>query len=153
MDHKFSIAGIRLREAHFAINQLFKNEESEPIEIFHTIEIKHRKNDTVLYVHVAVSSDSENQPFHFAVAWEGAFAFEKMPRKENLDRIAHINCAAIVYPFVRESVADLTRRSGMSPLNLAPVNFVAMYEDKQKAVAQEPPTKSRKKTGHNMKGK
>jgi len=43
-------------------------------------------------------------------------------------RIVHINCASIIFPFIRESVADLTRRSGLTPLILDPVNFVALYE-------------------------
>jgi hypothetical protein len=29
MDHKFSIAGIRLHEAHFSVNQGYKTEENE----------------------------------------------------------------------------------------------------------------------------
>ena len=146
MDHKFSIVGICLTEAHFAINQLYKEERSKPIEIVHSIEIGYKKTDKILHVLVSVSSDSENQPFRFSVAWEGSFAFEKMPLKENLGRIVHINCAAIIYPYVREFIADLTRRSGRMPLNLAPFNFVALYEEKQKTASQAPLRKPRKKS-------
>lgn len=146
MDHKFSITGIRLNEAHFAINQGYKREKNKPIEIVHAIEIGYKQTDKVLQVLVSVSSDAENQPFRFSVAWEGSFAFEEMPLKENLDRIVHINCASIIYPYVRESIADLTRRAGRTPLNLAPFNFVAMYEEQQRAVPQETPRKTRKKS-------
>jgi len=146
MDHKFSITGLRLIEAHFSINQLFKEEKNKPIEIVHSVEIGYGKTDKILRVRVSVSSDSDNQPFHFAVAWEGSFAFEKMPHEEKLDRIAHINCAAIIYPYVRESISDLTRRAGRMPLNLAPFNFVAMYEEKQKTSSEAPPKKPRKKS-------
>ena len=146
MDHKFSIVNIRLFEAHFAVNELYKGEKNKSIEIIHNIEIEYKKTDKILHVLVLISSDSEDQPFRFSVAWEGSFAFEKMPTKENLERIAQINCAAIIYPYVRESVADLTRRSGRPPLNLAPYNFVAMYEEKQETVSQTPPRKSRKKS-------
>ena len=144
MDHKFSIAGIRLNEAHFAINHGYKTGKSKPIEIKHTLEIAYKKTDEMLHVLVSVSSDAENQPFRFSVAWEGTFVFEEMPDKEKLDRIIHINCASIIYPYVRESIADLTRRADMPSLNLAPFNFVAMYEDGQKKESLEPPRKSRK---------
>lgn len=146
MNYKFSIAGIRLNEAHFAINQLYKGEKNKPIEIIHSVEIGYKKADKILHVLVSVSSDSENQPFRFSVAWEGSFVFEEMPLKENLDRIVHINCASIIYPYVRESIADLTRRAGRTPLNLAPFNFVTMYEEKQKKESQETTRKTRKKS-------
>ena len=146
MDYKFSIAGIRLNEAHFAINQGYKREKNKPIEIIHSVEIAYKQTDKILHVLVSVSADSENQPFRFSVAWEGSFLFVEMPLKENLDRIVHINCASIIYPYVRESIADLTRRSGMMPLNLAPFNFVAMYEEGQKKESQEAPRKPRKKS-------
>lgn len=149
MDHKFSIAGIRLNEAHFAMNQLYKEEKNKPIEIIHSVKIRYKQTDKILDVLVSVSSDYENQPFRFSVAWEGSFAFEEMPLKETLDRIVYINCASIIYPYVRESLADLTRRAGKTPLNLAPFNFVAMYEEKQKAESQAPLRKIRKKTRHN----
>jgi len=145
MDHKFSIAGIRLNEVHFALNQGYKREKNKPIEIIHAIEIGYKQTDKVLQVLVSVSSDAENQPFRFSVAWEGSFTFEEMPPKEELDRIIHINCASIIYPYVRESIADLTRRAGRAPLNLAPFNFVAMYEEGKKKESQKAPRKSRKK--------
>ena len=138
MDHRFKIDGIRLREAHFAINQHFKWVKHKSVELQHGIEIGYKKKDKILHVLVTVSSDSEDQPFRFSVAWEGSFAFEEMPQKDALDRIVHINCAAIIYPYIRESVADLTRRAGIPPLNLEPFNFIAMYEDSQKASSSAP---------------
>lgn len=142
MDHKFSITGIRLNETHFSINQGYKPEKIKPIEIKHTVEIAHKKIDKTLHVLVSVSSDADKQPFRFSVAWEGMFVFEEMPANEKLDRIIHINCASIIYPYVRESIADLTRRADMPSLNLAPFNFVAMYEEGQKKESLEPPRKS-----------
>ena len=144
MDHKFRIAGIRLNEAHFAINQKFNREKNKPIEITHSIEIKYKQKDKIVNVLVSVSSDSENQPFRFSVAWEGVFAFEEMPSKETLERLVHINCASIIYPYVREYISDLTRRADMTPLNLAPLNFVAMYEAGKKK--ESAPRKNRKVT-------
>ena len=146
MDHKFSIVGIRLNEAHFAINQQYKREKNKPIDLTHSIEVGHKQTDKILHVYVSVSSDSENQPFRFSVACEGSFAFEEIPLKEALDRIAHINCASIIFPYVRELIADLTRRASMTPLNLPPFNFVAMYEERKKTEPQTPLRKTRKKS-------
>jgi preprotein translocase subunit SecB len=45
-------------------------------------------------------------------------------------------CPGIVFPFVRETVADLVQRAGFPPLLLQPVNFDALYAQHQ--AAQKP---------------
>jgi preprotein translocase subunit SecB len=145
MELKFRIEVIRLIEAHFALNRQYKWVKDEMIEFQQSIEIEHKSTDNILDVVVRFYSDSEKQPFRFSVAWEGAFVFEKMPAKELMERIAHINCAAIIFPYIRESIADLTRRSSIVPLNLQPINFVALYEEKQKPASQSATRKTVKK--------
>ncbi|MFA5354612.1 MAG: protein-export chaperone SecB [Thermodesulfovibrionales bacterium] len=132
MAHKFRINAIRQIEAHFAVNPQYTAEEDKPIEISHSIEIMHQLDDSDLHVLVSLTSDSEKQPFRFAVRWDGVFHFDKVPRKDDAERFANINCAAILFPYIRESVADLIRRAGMPPLHVPPVNFVAMFEARQK---------------------
>lgn len=146
MEHKFRIDVIRLIEAHFALNQKYKWVKNEPIEFQQIIAIENKHVDNILNVVVRFFSDSENQPFRFSVAWEGKFVFDAMPSQEKLERIAHINCASIIFPYVRESIADLTRRASITPLNLPPFNFVALYEEKQKVPVEAAPQKSIKKS-------
>jgi preprotein translocase subunit SecB len=145
MDRSMRIVGLRLNEAHFAINQQYKSEKNKPVDLKYSLEVAYKQADRVLRVLLTVSSNYENQPFRFSVAWEGSFAFEEMPPTESLDRVAHVNCASIIFPYARESIADLTRRSGATPLNLPPFNFVAMYEGKQKVGNGGASQKARKK--------
>jgi preprotein translocase subunit SecB len=146
MGYEFQIAGIWLNEAHFSLIQDFKWEKNKPIEIKQNVEVGYKTKDKVLRVMVSVSSDFENQPFRFSVAWEGAFTFKEMPPKEDLDRIADINCAAIIFPYIRETIADLTRRANIPPFNLPPFNFPAMYEEKHKIATRATSKKPLKKT-------
>ncbi|ABC75915.1 protein-export chaperone SecB [Syntrophus aciditrophicus] len=145
MDHSFKIVGIQLNEAHFAINNQYKREKNKVIDLTHSIEVGYKHADKVLRVLVLISSDSENLPFRFSVAWEGAFAFDEMPSDEELERIARINCASIIFPYVRETIADLTRRANMTPLNLPPLNFVALYEESQQQALKIPLKNTRTK--------
>ncbi|NLD80915.1 MAG: protein-export chaperone SecB [Smithella sp.] len=146
MELKFRIETIRQIEAHFALNRQYKWVKDEIIEFQQSIEIEQKSVDNILGVVVRFYSDSEKQPFRFSVAWEGAFVFEKLPAKELLERIAHINCASIIFPYVRESVADLTRRASITPLNLQPMNFVALYDEKHKSASQSATKKPVKKS-------
>lgn len=132
MDHKFKINVIRQIEAHFAMNPQYKREKDKPVEIAHKIEIAHEQKDDTLHVIVSFSSDSEKQPFRFAVTWEGFFRFAEVPSKAVINRVANINCAAIIFPYIRESVADLTRRANIPPLHVPPINFVGLFIRRQK---------------------
>ncbi len=69
--------------------------------------------------------------FSLDVEVGGAFEFEKAPDLDELDKLRNINCPAIVFPFLREFVADLVRRGGFSSLLLPPVNFLKMYQNKK----------------------
>jgi preprotein translocase subunit SecB len=44
-------------------------------------------------------------------------------------------CPAIMFPYLRETVDHLLLKGGYPPLMLAPVNFDALYADKQRQSA------------------
>jgi preprotein translocase subunit SecB len=125
---KFSIETIRQRECFFALNPVFKPEKNKKYKIGLSFNISFNKKGEKVIVTLNFSSENENQPFVFRVIFEGIFVFDKIPEKEELERIVHINCSSIIFPFIRESIADLTRKAGLPPLILDPVNFVAIYE-------------------------
>jgi preprotein translocase subunit SecB len=54
-----------------------------------------------------------------------------------------INCPALLFPFLRRLVADLTREGGFPPLLLDPIDFAAMFmQKKQQAAGQQPSVKT-----------
>jgi len=56
----------------------------------------------------------------------GLFEVKNVPQNQ-LEPFLLINCPAMLFPFVRRLVADLTRESGYPPLALDPVDFGALY--------------------------
>jgi len=126
---KISFENMRLIESHFKLNTDFRPAKNKAAEISCQINISHRKEDKAINVTVSVASANRNQPFNFEVALVGAFKFSKLPPKRDLEKIVHVNCAAIIFPYVRETIADLTRRANIPPFHMAPINFVALYED------------------------
>jgi preprotein translocase subunit SecB len=80
-----------------------------------------------LFLKVEVSGESA--PINvFSIEMGGRFQVKEKPAAEKIGEIAEINCAAIVFPFAREVIADLTRRSGLPPFLLPPINFVEFYK-------------------------
>ena len=38
-----------------------------------------------------------------------------------------IHCPTVLFPYVRETIADATQRAGYPPVHLHPINFEALY--------------------------
>jgi preprotein translocase subunit SecB len=69
-------------------------------------------------------------------AQAGIFQIRNVPESD-LEPILGIACPNILFPYARETVADLVARAGFPPIHLAPVNFEAMYAARKQAEAGE----------------
>ncbi|MBM3117362.1 protein-export chaperone SecB [Jeongeupia naejangsanensis] len=56
----------------------------------------------------------------------GLFQIEHVPADE-MDPLLGIGAPSILFPYLRETVSDLTTRAGFPPLLLQPINFEAIY--------------------------
>lgn len=70
-------------------------------------------------------------PFSIQVEIAGLFELSCSDiSTERLDRLVTVNLNGVLFPFLREIVADCTRRAGFSPLLLPSVNFVKVYQER-----------------------
>lgn len=56
--------------------------------------------------------------------------------QEHIGPALLIECPRLLFPFVRAIVADVTRDAGFAPLMLAPMDFVALYQQRMQAEQQ-----------------
>ncbi|MBL6932240.1 MAG: protein-export chaperone SecB [Rhodospirillales bacterium] len=54
---------------------------------------------------------------------------------EHLQPMLLIECPRLLFPFARNIIADTTRDGGFPPLMMAPVDFVAMFQNQANAAA------------------
>ncbi len=71
----------------------------------------------------------------------GIFGVRGFPSTDEIEAVLGTYCLHQVFPFARESVADLVQRAGFPPILLQPVNFDALFLEhrKQRAAAAEAP--------------
>ena len=130
---------IRLLKSSFALNTDILAEGKEfSIERELIIGIAKDDSDKKIRVDLQVKTKNEDSPFLFNIVYEGSFEIisEEKPTQHEIDKIGAINCAAIIYPYLREHLADLTRRAGVPAFHLPPVNFVSIYKEKNKESSQ-----------------
>jgi preprotein translocase subunit SecB len=129
---KFGVKEIRLISARFDL-KTDKEYKDKDISVSSTLGLRHNfmQNKKLLRLFMKVDVCGETLPFSLNVEIGGLFVFSSILKSDqSLDKIARINCAAILFPYLRETVADIVRRAGLPPLNLPPVNFVALYNAK-----------------------
>lgn len=132
---------LRLINIKFQCNELFSGQSSQDkITSSCGVQVGYNyvkaDNKLVVTLVVAQNNDSEAMPYNFELTAVAFFEFFEETPEEAIDQIAKINCAAIMFPYTRETIADLTRRAGFPPLHLPPMNFVALYNQNQKETAK-----------------
>lgn len=138
MLHPFSIQDIRVLKLTYSLNRNQKDKVSQnkdrKNEFNGTINCNHQyeKKEKLLRVFLITSIGDENNDFQISVELGGAFKFKKTPDKKMLNQLGEINCPAILFPYLRELITDITRRGGFPPLFIPPINFVKLSKDKEK---------------------
>lgn len=107
--------------------------KNKPVLIDHEIATrsKYSKKNKVLTVILKVSFTNGNIPFFINIEGEGIFSFSEEIDKKLIKQFSSINCPAIIFPYIRETIADLTRRAGYPPLHMPSVNFVELAKEKK----------------------
>lgn len=137
-DFVLSFRDFKIIELSFSLNPAYKGWDNEAknwqgVTFEHDVEyeLAHNFNapDKALRVFLAIKAIAKDAPFNVSVKGIGLFFVSEIPEQEKINIFARINCAAIVFPYLRETIADVTRRAGFPILHLQPVNFVKMYND------------------------
>lgn len=111
-------------------------ESSQPVEINQRIKLRGDLQESTLSVSLAVEIGEPGLPFEVGVNLIGVFLLSEIPAQPDLDQIVHVNCASILFPFVREAIAELTRKGGIGPILLPPLNFVELHRESKKAALE-----------------
>ena len=92
--------------------------------------------EVVLTVTVTAKVGEKTQ-FLVEAAQAGIFQIRNVPDEE-VEPVVAIACPNILFPYARETVSDIITRAGVQPVLLAPVNFEALYRQRQEQQAQHP---------------
>lgn len=127
-----AIAQIFLLAAHFEHGQdpLVVPAQPMPLpELKTKIEVRggHSEDESQAFVHVIVSTvEDENSIYRFRVEMLGLLVREKDAPNLALGEYVSKGGAALMFPFLREAVANITGRGRFGPIWLKPVNMLAL---------------------------
>lgn len=91
-----------------------------------------------VFIKVTLTSKIEDKVlFLIEVSQAGIFQIRNVPDGE-INPVLGIACPTILFPYARETIADLVGRAGFPPVHLAPVNFEALYAARTKKKDEGP---------------
>ena len=83
----------------------------------------------VILVIKAECKIGDSVAFILELSYGGVFTLN-IPQ-ENLEAMLLVECPRLLFPFARNIVADATRDGGFPPVMIGPVDFMAMYQNRQ----------------------
>lgn len=127
-----NIAEIKMLASSFRCNETGGPENEDAASLGVRIDISGGLNNELLLLRVmlGVHSTGSDNSVEFSIVYAGEFQLAA-DETDAVDRLIKINCPGILFPFVREHLADLSRRAGLEPILLEPVNFVALARAKE----------------------
>ena len=114
--------------------------EGAQLEVNVNVDAKTMGNDMYeVSLKLEATAGSEEQVIYtLELVYGGVFELKEVPQ-EMVQPALYIDCAALIFPFGRRIVADLTRESGFPPLLIDPIDFSSLYRQKlEHARAQQP---------------
>ena len=87
----------------------------------------------------AKAASQDTVYYNIELVYAGLFRLTNIP--ENLlQPVLFVDCPAMLFPFMRRMVADLTREGGYPPLYLDPIDFPALYRQNAERMQAEQAT-------------
>lgn len=142
-----NIREIRLESISFQVNPQYEEKAGqEGFSYRINIDTHLNQEGNSLLVRLGVETPGKNEipdyPFYFALQFVGVFDFTAPIDEDSRRQLASINCPAILYPYLRETLADLTRRAGFPPLHLPVTNFIKLAKSGDRRTQQPAPERA-----------
>ena len=122
----YKILNLALLESHFErVSTITFDIEKVTRESETSIGIQKISEEQVLVTETLTFSQTFENIVEFSVKIKMIGVFEKQGETDlSIDDFARINAPAIIYPYIREHLSNLTTKAAVGTILLAPYNFI-----------------------------
>ena len=83
----------------------------------------------------AKAHSDEGVIYNVEMVYAGIFRISGVPN-QMMQRVLFVDCPALLFPFMRRIIADMTQEGAFPPLLLDPVDFAGLYQENAVKVQQ-----------------
>lgn len=88
---------------------------------------------------ITVTARNEGKTLFLVEASQaGVFHINGVPLAD-IQPILGVHCPTVLFPYLRETIADSVTRAGFPPVHLDPINFELLYQQQLAAMQQQQP--------------
>ena len=122
----YKILNLALLESHFErVSTITFDLEKVTRDSETSIDIQKISEEQVLVTETLTFSQTFENIVEFSVKIKMIGVFEKQGETDlSIDDFARINAPAIIYPYIREHLSNLTTKAAVGTILLAPYNFI-----------------------------
>lgn len=77
------------------------------------------------------NGDDDKAIFIVEIEHAGVFLLRNIP-EQHIAAVLAVECPALLFPFTRQIISQVTMDGGFQPFLMEPVNFMALYENNKK---------------------
>ena len=126
----FTFLDFRIRRLNFSLNEKFSGKQAST-KVQTEFKIRHELNNKKrLRVFMNITFSEENAPFHIDIEGMALFDLNRTFTESELELLTNNYCSAAMFPYLREAIADVTRRAGFPPLHIPQVDFSRVFSKK-----------------------
>ena len=123
----FAITGLILLESNFKRENNVQFVETVQNNMHIETEVQTKDASIMVLETVTISQKYEKmEQVSIIVKMAGVFERVGESKLEDLEQFGKINGAAIIFPYIREHITNLSLKAGIPPIILPPVNFTKM---------------------------
>ena len=112
-----------------------------------TRQFEARTFEVTLTIEASANTPEKEPLFVLELIYAGTVTIGDVPQ-EHYGPLLLIETPRLLFPFARAIVANATREAGFPPLNIAPVDFVALYQQQLQAAGGQIPGMPPGAVGH-----
>lgn len=131
LSNELTFIDFRISKLNFSLNGQFNKQGQAKIRT--EFKIRHELSGQRLKVFLTITFSDKTAPFTIDLEGVGLFELGRAFDEEELDTLCNSHCSMVMFPYLREVIADITRRAGFPPLHIPQINFSQVF--KQQAIA------------------
>jgi len=129
---KFSFDDYKIDLIKYKYNSHF--EFKEPLEVKSSIKVDINSNEgnssgsVTIYTKIFENAEKQNYPFSLEVSITGFFSTQEKLSNNELYKLLEVNGSAVLFPFLRSAIADITKTANVDTLIMPLININALIE-------------------------
>lgn len=116
----------RVTRLNFAVNSKFAGDQARA-QVRTEFKLHHETQQNRLKVLLSISFDDTTAPFSIHLEGAGLFELNRPFNGAELENLCNSHCSMVMFPYLREIVADISRRAGFPPLHIPQVDFTQVF--------------------------